>query len=268
MTSYKLVALDLDGTTLTEDKRISDETRYWIKRAMEAGVTVIFSTGRGMQTASMYWDDLRLEVPMVMLNGAEIWKGPGQLWERHYLSRQEIRKLHNLAVDAGAWFWGYSVESLTGAGEWTEEMFERDWLKFGIRHDDLSTIAKLREDAAAFGNLEITRSADINMEVTRQGVSKEYGVRKVCELLGIGMHEVMAIGDHHNDMLMIQAAGWGVAMGNAEEELKRAADAVTDTNEQDGVARAIQRYVFGLEPQTLTPDKTGTYQRGDARSIT
>jgi hydroxymethylpyrimidine pyrophosphatase-like HAD family hydrolase len=69
---------------------------------------------------------------------------------------------------------------------------------------------------------------------------------RVCEILDIGMDQVMAIGDSHNDLHLIRAAGLGVAMGNAEQELKLAADAVTDTNEQDGVAVAIQRFLFGI----------------------
>ncbi|MEY9095872.1 Cof-type HAD-IIB family hydrolase [Paenibacillus sp. RC84] len=247
MSAYKLVALDLDGTTLTDDKRISEVNRIWIRRATEAGVTVIFSTGRGIQTAKSYWDELRLDVPMVLLNGAEIWKGPGRLWERHYLSRQQIRELHKLAVGAGAWYWGYSVESLTNREEWTEEMFDRDWMKFGMGHHDLPTIVGLREQVRQMGMLEVTRSADTNMEISALGVTKESGVRKVCGLLGIGMHEVMAIGDHHNDRMLIQAAGLGIAMGNAEAELKEAADAVTGTNSEDGVAQAIQQYIFGLD---------------------
>ncbi len=246
MANYRLLALDLDGTTLTEDKQITQNTRTWIRRAVEAGVTVIFSTGRGMQTAGQFWDDLRLEAPMVMLNGAEIWKGPGQLWERHFLKRDEVRRLHSIAVDADAGFWGYSVESLTGRNEWTIDMFERNWMKFGIHHDDLNVIAALREKVSAFGTLEVTRSAPINMEISNVGITKEAGVTRVCEILDIGMDQVMAIGDSHNDLHLIRAAGLGVAMGNAERELKLAADAVTDTNEQDGVAVAIQRFLFGI----------------------
>lgn len=246
MVNYRLLALDLDGTTLTEGKKITENTRTWIRRAVEAGVTVIFSTGRGMQTAKQFWDDLRLEAPMVMLNGAEIWKGPGQLWERHFLNQDEVRRLHSIAMDADAWFWGYSVESLTGRNEWTPDMFERNWMKFGIRHDDLNVIAALREKVSGFGTLEVTRSAPVNMEISSAGITKEAGVTRVCEILDIGMDQVMAIGDHHNDLHLIRAAGLGVAMGNAEQELKLAADSVTDTNEQDGVAVAIQRFLFGI----------------------
>lgn len=246
MPKYRLLALDLDGTTLTDDERISNNTRKWIHRATEAGVTVMFATGRGFQTAGPIWEELALQSPMVFANGAEIWKGPGRLWERHFIRREDIRWLYELATEAGARFWGYSVESLTRGSEWSDEMFERDWLKFGIRHDDLSVIGKLRESVNARESLEVTRSAPVNMEISRKGVTKATGVRKICEYLGIGMEQVMAVGDSLNDLRLIEAVGLGVAVSNADEELIRNADAVTHSNEEDGVANAIQRFLFGL----------------------
>ena len=187
MTAYRLLALDMDGTLLTDDKQITEEARHWIRLAEEAGVKVIFATGRGMQTAGSFWDELGLQSPMVLLNGAEIWEGPGRLHERVYISRDDIRRLHRLAVEAGESFWGYSVERLTSSRRWDEEMFNRDWMKFGIRHDDLAVIGRLRDEVRSWGCLEITRSADINMEISPLGISKASGVKKVCELLGITM---------------------------------------------------------------------------------
>jgi HAD superfamily hydrolase (TIGR01484 family) len=181
---------------------------------------------------------------MVLLNGAEIWEGPGRLYERAYISRDDIRRLYGLAVEAGASFWGYSVESLTSSKHWNEDMFDRDWMKFGIRHDDLEVMRKLREEVRSWGHLEVIRSADINIEIFVRGICKASGIKKVCELAGITSDQVMAVGDHHNDMEMLRSAGLGIAMGKADEEVKRAADGVTDTNERDGVAKAIQKYLL------------------------
>ncbi|MCJ7842749.1 Cof-type HAD-IIB family hydrolase [Lederbergia sp. NSJ-179] len=245
MPNYKLLALDLDGTVLTDDKKITAETRRWIRKAVDEGVTVIFSTGRGIQTAGAIWDDLAIDAPMVLVNGAEIWKGPGEVWERYFISREDIRWLYEQAMKADAEFWGYSVESLTHKRDWTDEMFDRDWLKFGMHHPDLNEIQKLRELLQKRKSIETTRSAPINIEISLKGISKETGVRRVCELLGITMDQVMAVGDNMNDWRLLQAAGLGVAMGNADDELKQIADVVTDSNEEDGVAKAIQRYLLG-----------------------
>lgn len=247
MSRYRLLALDLDGTTLTEEKAITHETHSWIRRAEEAGVTVIFATGRGTQTTQSYWEQLELQSPMVLLNGAEIWGSPNTLWERISIHRELIRELHSLAEEWSAHYWGYSVESLTSKRNWSDAMFDRDWMKFGIRHDDLDAIQRLRDIVDSWGTLEITRSAPVNMEISPKGISKESGVRKVCDRLGIGMDQVIAIGDNMNDYRLIRAAGLGIAMGNADEQLKRVADAFTDTNERDGVAKAIKRYLFGLD---------------------
>ncbi|TCP21878.1 hypothetical protein EV207_13920 [Scopulibacillus darangshiensis] len=244
MPDYRLLALDLDGTTLTDKKKITRKTKKWIHRAVDAGVTVIFATGRGVQTAEQFWLELQLKAPMVLVNGAEIWEEPGQILKRHFLSGEDIERLHRLAVDEEAWFWGYSVESLTNKNKWTDEMFEREWLKFGMRHDDPASITKLRELVDSWGTLEVTRSAPINMEISAKGISKESGVRMICDHLGIQMGHVMAIGDNLNDLQLIRAAGLGIAMANADEELKQAADAVTASNNRNGVARAIKRYIF------------------------
>lgn len=246
MPQYRLLALDLDGTTLTEDKVITEDTRIWIQRAVQEGVKVIFATGRGTQTTKSFWEELKLQSPMVLVNGAEVWENPEVLSKRVYIDREHVRQLHQLAVEWEAHYWGYSVESLTSKRSWTEQMFDRDWMKFGIRHDDLDTIQQLRQIIEGWGTLEITRSAAVNIEISPKGISKESGVRIVCDQLGIGMDQVMAIGDNMNDLRLIKAAGLGVAMGNADEELKSAANAITDTNEQDGVAKAIQRHIFQL----------------------
>lgn len=77
------------------------------------------------------------------------------------------------------------------------------------------------------------------------GVTKASGLAEVCRVLGIGMEQAVAVGDSLNDLAMIKEAGLGVAMGNAQEAVKQAADEVVAGNEEDGVAEAIRRFVFG-----------------------
>jgi HAD superfamily hydrolase (TIGR01484 family) len=247
MSHYKLLALDMDGTLLTDDKQVTEETKKWLRKAMDHGVTVMFSTGRGVQTASSFWEELGLDSPMVLLNGAEIWEGPGRLMARTHLPRETVRRLHELALREDAHYWGYSVESLSSRRNWSEELFETDWMKFGMKHDDLAVVARIREELLGWGGLEITASAPVNVEISVQGISKESGVREVCRLLGIDMTQVLAVGDSENDVLMLQAAGLGVAMGNAEEHVKAIADVVTSSNNEDGVAKAVQKFIFGLD---------------------
>lgn len=244
---YKLIALDLDGTLLTDEKCITEETKKWLQYAVDQGVKVMFSTGRGLQTAQGFWDELGLDSPMVLLNGAEIWEGPGRLKKRVFLPRDTVRHMHAIAAERAEWYWGYSVESLTGDKDWTPEMFERDWMKFGIGSHDQQKLAEIKEELLRWGTLEVTRSAPTNMEISVKGTTKESGVREVCQMLGFSMSDVIAMGDSDNDAKLLKAAGLGVAMANGEEHIKSIADVITATNNEDGVAQAIRRYVFQME---------------------
>jgi HAD superfamily hydrolase (TIGR01484 family) len=98
MPKYRLLALDMDGTLLDDEQRISPENREWIGRAREAGVTVIFATGRGYQSLLPYAEELNLDSPIVAVNGSEIWRRPGELHERHPLGRDDVRQLYALAL--------------------------------------------------------------------------------------------------------------------------------------------------------------------------
>lgn len=91
----------------------------------------------------------------------------------------------------------------------------------------------------------MTNSHPCNIELNPKGVSKASGLKEVCRRLGIDMSEVVAVGDSLNDLAMIREAGLGVAMGNAQEEVKKAADWTTVTNEEDGVAEVIFKKVLG-----------------------
>lgn len=246
MSKYRLLALDLDGTTLTENKNITNETQLWIKKAVEDGIVVSFATGRGIQNTEDYRSELGLTSPMVLLNGAEIWKEPGIVLERNILERGDIERLYNLAVETNSWFWAYSVEHFLRKPEWIKGMFEQKWMKFGLHNEDISMIEELKTVIFNWG-LEVTQSAQNNLEISVKGITKEYGVRKVCSSLNIDISQVMAIGDSFNDLSLLQAAGLGVAMGNADLAIKEIADGITDTNENNGVAKAICKYIFETE---------------------
>lgn len=246
MTDIRLLALDMDGTTLTNDNDIADETKKWIHKAARAGVTVMFATGRGLENVEPYRRDLRLESPMVLVNGGEVWKSPGYLLKRFYLDNEDIQNLQRIASESGAWYWGYLEDRIVRKNDWRDEFLNRRWIKFGIQLDDIGTLREITEEIKSWGRIEVTSSAANNIELSSKGVSKESGVRLVCKELGIQMRDVMAIGDSDNDYCLLKAAGLGVAMGNANDRIKAIADVSTDTNERSGVAKAIQRYIFGM----------------------
>lgn len=248
MGDYKLVALDMDGTLLNELSEISEENAKWIRKALDAGVIVSFSTGRGFQSALPYAEQLGLETPMITVNGGEIWRSPHVLHRRSLLEADYVRRLHELAVQHGEpWYWAYSTTGIYNKEQWLGKDQDYDslhWLKFGYYTEDDAVREAIFEEVNAWGAFEITNSSPWNLELNPLGVSKAAAIRELCGVLGIQLSEVVAVGDSLNDIAAIREAGLGVAMGNAQEAVKEAANVITLTNDEHGVAEVIRKYVL------------------------
>lgn len=246
MGEYKLIALDMDGTLLTEEKTISEENRQAILEAVESGVTVMFATGRGIQSAYPYVEELGLTSPIVTVNGGEVWSRPGELHRRRPLDTELVFRLRELALQYDSWYWSYSVNGVFNKERWLDDQAanEQTWLKFGYYTEDTGILAAIRKELESWDRFELTNSHPFNIELNPKGVSKASGLHDVCAMLGITMSQAIAMGDSLNDIAMIREAGLGVAMGNAQDEVKRIADIVTDGNEEHGVAKVIREYVL------------------------
>ncbi|CAK4854397.1 unnamed protein product [Aphanomyces euteiches] len=244
MGKYKLVALDMDGTVLNEEQKISERNQKAIAAAIEAGVIVMFATGRGIHSVKPFIDELKLSSPIVTTNGGEVWRAPGELLKRHQMEARWIRQMHEMAVEHDSWFWAYAIEGVYNRDNWPGDLDTIDWIKFGFHTENVDKLAIIRQELEAWGVFEITNSHPANLEMNPSGVNKASGLIDVCELLGIEMSEVIAMGDSLNDIAMIRAAGLGVAMGNAQEEIKQMADLVTGSNNEDGVAQIIEQYIL------------------------
>ncbi|WP_040952914.1 Cof-type HAD-IIB family hydrolase [Gorillibacterium massiliense] len=244
-TPYKLVALDMDGTLLNDEKKISEENRKWIAKAIEHGITVMFATGRGVPSVEPYVEELGLKSPMVSVNGGEVWEAPNVLLTRHEMKVEWIRELLDLAIAEDCWYWAYTTEGMFNKERWVDKLENFTWIKFGFFSEDPEQLDKITKIVQSAELYELSNSDLRNIEINPKGVSKASGIREVCKLLDIRMEEVIACGDSLNDLQMIQSVGLGIAMGNAQEDIKRAAKAVTATNEEDGVAQVIRKYLFG-----------------------
>lgn len=244
MGQYKLIALDMDGTLLNPDRRITEQTKLWIRRADEAGVTVCMATGRGRALILPFMRELGLRTPFIAANGSEVWRNPDELESRRLLDPDSVEFMYNLSQKYDVWFWAHSVGSEYNSHHWVGNVHNDEWLKFGYYTENDVILSKLLEELRARGGLELSNSDPSNIEVNPAGVHKAYGLRRICELIGCTMEQVVAMGDSLNDIEMIRQAGLGVAMGNAQQEVKAVADVVTETNENDGVAAAIRQYVL------------------------
>ncbi|MCY8486462.1 phosphoglycolate phosphatase [Bacillus atrophaeus] len=239
----KLIAIDMDGTLLNDEQLISEGNRQAIREAEDKGVYVVISTGRTLMTCRELAESLKLSSYLITANGSEIWDSEFNLVERQLLHTDHIQMMWDLKNKHNTNFWASTVDKVW-RGEFPESITDHEWLKFGfdiedddIRNEVLTELKKNKE-------LEITNSSPTNIEVNALGINKAAALAKVSEKLGFTMENVMAMGDSLNDIAMIEKAGVGIAMGNAQDILKETADWVTDTNIEDGVAKAIRHWVL------------------------
>jgi len=233
----------MDGTLLNEKGEISPANRQAITGAKEKGVFVVLSTGRSIRTCGEHADSLELTSYLVTVNGSEIWDDKRELVERSIVKSEQIQWMWELSKQHKTKFWAVSTES-NWFNEMPEDVHGLEWLKFGFDIDDDAARETILKELQSKGEFELSNSTLKNIEVNPVGINKAKGLKIVCERLGIEMENVMACGDSLNDMAMIKEAGLGVAMGNAQEIVKEAADWVTTTNNEDGVAKAIQKWVL------------------------
>lgn len=241
--NIKLIALDMDGTLLNENHQVTNENRQAIKQAEQKGIHVVLSTGRSLRTARDYVLSLELSSYLVTVNGGEIWGPNGELVEVNPVDTEQIKWMYELSKKHNAGFWVTSREEVW-RNNLPEDLFSQRWLKFGFEIEEDEIRERVLTELKAKDLFEISNSSPKNIEVNALGINKAKGLQKVCELLGITMENVMAIGDSLNDIAMITEAGLGIAMGNAQAVVKEAADDVTGTNQDSGVAQAIHKWVL------------------------
>ena len=242
-TRFKLLALDMDGTLLDGQDEISEVNRQAIAKAREQGVHIVLSTGRSIATCRPYAESLQLNSYLVTVNGSEVWDDAGNLLERHPLHLEDVEKMRELSRRYQTRFWAVTSERVW-RNQLPTDLSSSQWLKFGFDFDDDGVRTDVLEQLSENPRLEITNSSPMNMEVNAVGVHKARGLETVCRRLGLSMDQVMAMGDSLNDIRMIKEAGLGIAMGNAQDVVKEAADWVTGTNEEDGVAQAIRYWLI------------------------
>lgn len=243
MTDIKLIALDMDGTLLNTNHEVSDRTKDAIKEALAKDIHVVLSTGRGIRACYPYAELLKLESYLITANGGEIWTVEKELLDQHLHQTETIEKLYHLGKEIGVNMWMISTDGVFN-NEAPENFNDYKWLKFGCESKDKDKLDKMIKEMSYYEGLELTNSLPTNVEVNPVGVSKAKALHFLCEKIGITMDNVMAVGDSLNDIKMIQEAGVGVAMGNAQDAIKKVANFVTDTNNNDGVAKAIEKFAL------------------------
>ncbi|KMK76905.1 Cof-type HAD-IIB family hydrolase [Alkalihalobacillus pseudalcaliphilus] len=238
----RLIALDMDGTLLNSEHVVSPANQQAIEAAKEKGVHVMLSTGRSLLTSQEYREALKLDYH-ITVNGSEIWGPTGEILERQNVPFSDIELLYQLMEKHQTQYWAVTEEKVW-RNEFPVDADRHNWLKFGFQFETEDVRDALLKALEEHGGFEISNSHPFNLEVNTLGINKANAIKKVCEKLSITMEEVLACGDSINDLAMIREAGVGVAMGNAQPIIKEEADWVTSSHNEDGVAKAIEKFVL------------------------
>jgi hypothetical protein len=270
-THFRLIVLDVDGTLVDRERRVSPDTLRALAAAQARGIRVTLATGRMYASALPYAQRIKADAPLILCNGARIQDpvGGAILYSSHLPRAQAARGLRlaqqfdvhaNLYLGESIYIERLSEVSRESARkDGVEQVPVGDLVRFleGQAEDPVKILLigpgeRLEALAAAYraggSGAEdlphLVRSEATYLEIQSRDVTKGAGLIRVCKVLAIPPSAAMAFGDNLNDVEMIQAAGLGVAMGNAHADLKRAARVVAPSNDEDGVAAVLWSHVL------------------------
>jgi len=267
----RMVVSDLDGTLLSGPRHISERTRRALAEVRDAGVHVILASARPPRSMRRYHEALALTAPVIACNGALLWDLHAGIpvariameselaWEITELGRS-LDTIVNLESD-DEWFADRTNERILenirmfgipppdGVGV-LDEMLERgepvDKIFLDLRDlapEEVET-ARAAVTRSVRLRVNLTETVPGLLDIVAAGATKAAMAQRLARSLGVKAEEVLALGDHDNDVSLLRWAGVGVAMGNATPAAKAAADTITASNLRDGVAEALQHWVL------------------------
>lgn len=273
---YKLVAIDCDNTLLNSEGHIPAENKETIQYLKSKGIEFIIATGRNDVLVADYIEELGIDAPVIGCNGASIRNlKENKLLSYNPIPKQSLKlildycKENKLPFRAFSMSKGFSNDK-TSIREVLEQILSKytkvlksnipyeylekpeylidneEVVKVVLVNNDPITLQKYQTEIKGTEGIDICRSARNCLDIGALGVSKGNAVKKYGEMLGIKQEETVAFGDSENDLSMIKYAGFGVAMENGEDGLKKFAQMVTDTNDNCGVAKALKQIFADL----------------------
>ncbi len=274
MHNIKLIALDLDGTLLSSDKRLSDENAAALESAAESGVEIVPATGRFYRGMPQNIRELPYIRYVISVNGAQVYDIERDKtvcsseipWERAVSVMERLDGL-DVIYDCYQDGWGWMTQALYDrAEEYAPSVHNLEMIKklrtpvpelksylkeqakgvqkIQIFFRDMELRAKmLKQFPKEFPDLVVTTSIVNNIEINSREATKGIALKKLAAFLEIPIEETMAFGDDLNDITMLKEAGIGVAMENAYEEVKKSADYITLDCNESGVAYAMKHFL-------------------------
>lgn len=261
--SYKLIALDVDGTLITDDHVLTEATREAVREAAAQGIIVVLCTGRGPVSAQPIYEQLGAGGIMITHNGATVIDiATRQVMNDFRIEFADLKSLVDYCRGKGIHYdlctpFDIYVEHLTDEEKAMYERFsqvptvisdfmlvDEPTVKFTLSGPE-PQMDQVEADWASIGcPLRPIRSGLYFIDIINPEATKGHALKQVCRDLGIPREEVMAIGNYFNDIEMLEWAGLGIAMANSPEAVKQSADAETVSNNEDGVALALRRYLL------------------------
>jgi Cof subfamily protein (haloacid dehalogenase superfamily) len=267
--SIKLVAIDIDGTLVTDEKKITPEVFEAIQEAKRQGVKIVICTGRPLPGVKGYLNELNLMDKgdyVIVFNGGLVQEtSTGEEFVRYTMTHDDYLEIEMWSRKLGVHMHAITNDAIYTAnrniGEYTineaflvkmpvkyrtpEEMSDKEIVKM-MYIDAPEKLAQTIENVplSMKENYTTVQSTPYYYEILNKRANKGAALLALAEKLGIDQSETMAIGDEANDLAMLEVAGLSVAMGNATESVKAACDVITETNNNSGVAVALRKWVL------------------------
>jgi 5-amino-6-(5-phospho-D-ribitylamino)uracil phosphatase len=259
MTERHLIALDLDGTLLKDDKTISAKNKDMLKKAKEQGHIVMIATGRPYRSSEMYYRELELDTPIVNFNGAFTHHPRNPDWgyfhepldvnvAKDIVEACRSFQFHNIIAEViDDVYFHYHDQKLLDIFSFGNPKITTGDLSNYLKDSPTSMLIHTEEDQLKKirDHLSEVHAEVIDqrswaapwhvIEIIKAGLNKAVGLKKAADYYGIPKERVIAFGDEDNDLEMLEYAGHGIAMGNGIDQVKNIANDVTLTNEEDGV---------------------------------
>ncbi len=261
-----LVLADVDGTLVTEDKVLTKRAQAAVRSLHDAGIRFAITSGRPPLGMAMLFDALELETPIAGFNGGLFVKRDLTILEQKTLPADVARQAVELIREHGLDAWIYSGNDWlitrrdaphVAREAWTVKFEPKVVADFSDRLDHVAKIVGVSDDhdrvqrceadaQAAFGQrATASRSQPYYLDITHKDANKGAVVEYLSAHLKIPAAEIATIGDQPNDVLMFKRSGLSIAMGNASDQVKAQASATTDSYNDEGFAKAMERYVLG-----------------------
>ena len=264
-----LLLADVDGTLVTEDKVLTQRTQQAVEALHTAGIALAITSGRPPRGMAMLVEPLALEIPIAGFNGGIVVTPDMATIEEHVLAPEIARRVIALILDHGMDAWVYTGKDWllrdpeaphVAREQWTVKFPPRAVRDFGPAleraakivgvSDDEDLVARCERDAqdAFAAHASAVRSQPYYLDVTHPGANKGAVVDTLSRLLSIPSDAIATIGDMPNDVLMFRKSGLSIAMGNAGPAVKEEAHFATDSYNDEGFAKAVERFVLSRAP--------------------